>query len=448
MKNPLISLSEEAARWRVRDLSPQVEWNARRAVLDWFGALIPGCVDGSLKALSAALAPHRGDPEAISYTGGILVSARHAALMNGVASHTAEFDDIFRDGGYHPGSPTISAALAIAQAQGSSYEEFLRAVIGGYEVGCRIAIALQPSHYMNWHITGTVGTFGAAVSTAMLMGCSADRIAHAIAIASSFAGGHQENLQGEGVVKALHSGHAAEAGVLAGIAACAGVTGSLNSLHARHGYAAATSDGTGNWEAALEGMGTWTPVSCMTFKNYGCCGHIFATLDGLKALGAGQIFQAGEVRKIDIEGYIHTAAICDRMNVESARDARFSIQYCVAALIYLGNVRMGAFTPEALARGDMRALMQKVAVREDPALSAEYPRRRMAKIRIELTDDRVLEHFQRTRKGDPDDPLEDDELFDKFEELAGTILDRAQIAQLRDMIMKKNIAPRNFPHLI
>lgn len=447
MNNPLISLAEEAARWRVRDLSSQVEWDARRAVLDWFGALIPGCLDGSVKALSNALAPHRGDPEAVSYADGILVSARHAALMNGVASHTAEFDDIFRDGGYHPGSPTISAALAIAQAQGSSYEEFLRAVISGYEVGCRIAIALQPSHYMNWHITGTVGTFGAAVSTAILMGCSADQIAHAIAIASSFAGGHQENLQGEGVVKALHSGHAAEAGVLAGLAARAGVTGSLNSLHARHGYAAATSDGTGNWEAALDGLGTWTPVSRMTFKNYGCCGHIFATLDGLKTLGAGHMFQAAEVCKIDVQGYNHTAAICDRMNVETARDARFSVQYCVAALMYLGNVRMGAFTPESLGREDIRALMARVTVREDPELSEEYPHRRMAKIKVRLTDGRVLEHFQRTRKGDPDDPLTDEELFEKFEELSSVSLNSSKIIQINDIIMKNNIIPREFPLL-
>src|SRR5690606_31849831 len=106
-----------------------------------------------------------------------------------------------------------------------------------------------PSHYRDWHITATVGTFGAAVSTAMLMGCDAGKIGHAIAIASSFAGGHQENLQGKGLTKALHCGHAADAGVLAGLAAAAGITGSLDSFRAPHGYAAASSDGTGNWYA-------------------------------------------------------------------------------------------------------------------------------------------------------------------------------------------------------
>src|SRR5690606_30932178 len=235
------------------------------------------------------------------------------------------------------------AALAVAQQQGVSADAFRRSVIAGYEVGCRIALALQPSHYRNWHITATVGTFGAAVSTATLMCCDAEHITHAISIASSFAGGHQENLQGQGQTKPLHSGHAAEAGVLAGLAAAAGVTGSLDSLHAPHGYAAATSDNTGNWQAGLEGLGQWTPIERMTFKNHGCCGHIFPSLDGVIALQKQVPFGKDDVESITIHGYGPTVAICNRLQVDSARDARFSVQYCVAALLTLGKVRLEAF---------------------------------------------------------------------------------------------------------
>lgn len=445
MDNPLIVLADAAAQWRTRTIAADVDWDARRAILDWYAAMLPGCVDGPAVALTHALASGRGDGRAVNYVDGRSGTARHAALINGTASHTAEFDDIYRDGGYHPGSPTISAALAVAQDEGASYEAFRRAVIGGYEVGCRIAMALQPSHYRNWHITATVGTFGAAVSTAILKGCDANQIAHAIAIATSFAGGHQENLQGKGLTKALHCGHAAEAGVLAGLAAAAGITGSLDSLHAPHGYAAATSEDTGNWDAGLDGLGDWTPISRMTFKNYGCCGHIFPTLDGLRVVRAQTPFGPEDVVSIAVDGYGPTASICNRMDIESARDARFSLQYCVSALLYTGRVRLDAFEPATIARSDIRAFMDKVSVREDREIAAAYPRRRMARLEVTLKDGRVIEHFQRTRKGDPDDPLSDDELIEKFDELASSVLDDSERNTLRLAVIDGDVLPGAVP---
>ncbi len=435
MDNPLLVLAGVAADWQTRPLDPLVEHHARRAVLDWFASLLPGCVEGPAVALGQALTSERGAGRAVAYVTGQAGAIRHAALLNGIASHTAEFDDIYRDGGYHPGSPTISAALAVAQDQGSGGEDFLRAVIGGYEVGCRIAMALQPGHYRNWHITATVGTIGAAVSTAMLKGGDAATIGHAIAIATSFAGGHQENLHGSGQTKPLHGGHAADAGVLAGLAAAAGVTGSPDSLHAPHGYAAATGDDTGNWAHALEGLGDWTPITRMTFKNHGCCGHIFPALDGLRTLQAQSPFAAQDIAGIEVFGYGPTQSICDRMEVVSARDARFSLQYCVGALLVMGGVRLSAFTPEAMARPEIRALMQKVTVAVDPEIAAAYPGRRMARLRVTLTDGRVLEHFQQTRKGDPDDPLSDAELAAKFDELAATLLTPAAAGALKQQIL-------------
>ncbi|MDD7973116.1 MmgE/PrpD family protein [Roseinatronobacter alkalisoli] len=444
-ENPLVVLARAANDWRTRELSPDVLHDTRRAVLDWFAAMLPGCAEGPSVPLARALDRARGDGRAIAYVTGTAGSARHAALLNGVASHTVEFDDIFRDGGYHPGSPTIAAALAVAQDEGASPEAFHRAVIGGYEVGCRIALALQPSHYRNWHITATVGTIGAAVATAMLKGCGAEGIGNAIAIASSFAGGHQENLQGQGQTKPLHCGHAAEAGVLAGLAAAEGITGSPDSLHAAHGYAAATSDSTGNWDAALQGLGEWTPISRMTFKNHGCCGHIFPTLDGLRAALAKRPFGPDDVARIEVQGYGPTALICDRVRVETTADARFSVQYCVAALLYMGAVRLAAFAPDAMARADMRAFMPKVSVAQDAGIAAAYPARRQARLVITLTTGEVLTHFQPTRKGDPDDPLSDAELFEKYQELATEVLDKDSARHLRETIMSSDRLPGSIP---
>lgn len=428
---PLHILSEAAAAWQGRTLTPETEGAARAAILDWFATTLPGCIEPPATLL-AGLAEEGG--RAICYPSGAQVGPRMAALVNGTASHIVEFDDIFRDGGYHPGSPTIAAALALAQHRGATLEQLHRAIIAGYEVGCRISRAIQPSHYRNWHITATVGTMGAAVASAMLLGCDAVRIGHAVALATSFAGGHQGNLVGEGMAKAMHPGHAAEAGMLAAQAAAAGVTGSATALEA---YAAATSDSTGNWTAALEGIGEWTAITRMTVKNHGCCGHIFPALDGMRVLA----LAPEDIAKVEVGGYGPTKTMCDNPDPASAQQARFSLQYCLAADMILGAVRLAAFTPEALANPAIRALMPRISVHEDAELAAAYPRRRMARLRVTLKDGRVIDHFQQTRKGDPEDPLTEAERIAKFDELASAVLSGPEAQALRDAVLHGTTLP-------
>ena len=435
MKNPLHVLAERAATWQRCLLETDVEWAARRALLDWFATTLPGTVLPPATLLAKATSNETGRGEAVCYVDGRKSTARRAALINAVASHTVEFDDIYKDGGYHPGSPTISAALALAQEIGAPLEDLHRSIIGGYEVGCRIALAIQPSHYRYWHTTSTVGTIGAAVAGAMLLGCDAAQIGHAIALASSFTGGHQQNLQGEGMAKAMHPGHAADAGLLAAQSAKAGVTGSSGSLDAKNGFAAATSESTGNWDAALDGMGDWTPITRMTVKAHGCCGHIFPALDGLSLLQAREGFESEDVERIEVAGYSATYQMCNRPEATSAQDARFSLHYCLAAQMVLGGVRLAAFAPQNLEHPQIRELMRRVSVQEDPELAAAYPLRRMAKLRVVLRDGREFSHFQQSRKGDPENPFSDDELIAKYEELASEVLSPNEIRTLRDTIL-------------
>lgn len=441
MDNPIVTLAETANAWRTTPLPQDVAWAARRVVLDWFATTLPGCGELPARLLAEALSDEPEGGGAVCYVDGRFRAPRHAALLNATASHIVEFDDIFKDGGYHPGSPTIAAALALAQARGRTLEQFHRALIAGYEVGCRVSLAIQPSHYDHWHTTATVGAIGAAVAGAVLLDCDAGRIAHAIALATSFAAGHQQNLQGAGMAKALHAGHAAEAGLLAALAASRGVTGSLDSLHAANGFAAATSASTGDWDAAFQGLGDWTPITRMTVKNHGCCGHIFPALDGLRIMRRDHGFGPEDIARIQVNGYAATRRMCDRPAARTAQEARFSLQYCVAADLLLGGVRLNAFTDAALGRADIRRLMTLVSVGEEADIVAAYPKRRMADLVVELTDGRTLRHRQTTRKGDPEDPLSDAELVAKYDELAATALPPAMADELKERILRGDRLP-------
>src|ERR1700722_14342200 len=126
--------ADYAVAERTATLSDAVRHAAKRTVIDWFAALLPGGVIAPATLLIEALDEQVGVGKALLYPSGKRAPAPVAALINGTASHTVEFDDIFRDAIYHPGCPVIAAALALGQSRQVDGERFLRAVIVGYEV--------------------------------------------------------------------------------------------------------------------------------------------------------------------------------------------------------------------------------------------------------------------------------------------------------------------------
>jgi len=424
----LQKIADYAIREQGSKLPADVLHHAKRAVIDWYASLLPGSQVAPAILLEQALA------EDLDHGGARLGSGRRAtlraaALINGAASHSVEFDDIYRDAGYHPGSPVISAALAAAQTHGATGEQFLRGVIVGYEISTRIGEAIMPSHYKYWHTTGTVGSFGAAAAVATILGCDRVRFAHALATVGTFASGLQQAFRSQAMTKPLHSGHAADVGAMAAMAAVKGVTGASDILEGEVGFGAAMSVNP-DWKKALRGLGTDYNITRMTFKNHGCCGHTFAPIDGVLHLQKTHGLDWREVKRVRIATYKAGTDIVDNPAPEGDYQAKFSLQYVIAHALVHGSVRLSAFAPARLKDPDVRALLAKVEVVADPELSPGYPSQRAAHVEIETGDGRKFAHFQPTRKGDPDMPLSDDELNGKFLELALPVIGETVARQL------------------
>jgi len=424
----LQQLADYAIREQTSKLPPQVIHHAKRAVIDWYAALLPGSIVNPAKLMEEAFAEDLDRGRARLATGR-RATLRAAALINGAASHSVEFDDIYRDAGYHPGSPTISAALAAAQASGASGDRFLRGVIVGYEISTRIGEAVMPSHYKYWHTTGTVGSFGAAAAAATILGANKEQFMHALATVGSFASGLQQAFRSQAMTKPLHGGHAADAGCWAAMAAMKGLTGALDMLEGEVGFGNAMSVNP-DWSKATKGLGSDYHIIQMTFKNHGCCGHTFPSIDGALHLQKQHGFSHKDVKHIRLHTYKAGLNIIDNNNPEGEYQAKFSIQYTVAHALVRGSVRLNAFDPDHLNDPDVRALLKKIEPIADPEISAGYPNRRESRVEIELNDGRKLEHFQPYRKGDPELPLTDEELNDKFTELAEPVLGKAAAATL------------------
>jgi len=427
--------------------SPKILHHARRALLDWHGALMAGANTDAASKLREAYVEEFGEGHCSVAGSHKKVFARAAAFMNGTISHIAEFDDIFRDGAYHPACPTISAAFALAESRNHSVKELLAAIIIGYEVSTRISKVIQPSHYKYFHTTGTAGVFGSAAACAYLLKLNASQACNALATAGTFASGLQQAFRSDSMTKPMHPGHAAEVGLNAALTAQTGMTGTPDLLEGEAGFGAALCENP-RWDELFDGLGSSWNIEHMTFKNHGCCGHNFPAIDAVSHLLNEHAIDAEQIKKIRVGGYKATNEVCHYVHPQTPFEAKFSLSYTVSARIILGRVREQAFLEAALKNPKIYAMEDRVELSIDPECAAKFPLHRSAKVAIEMHDGSVYSHHQHTRHGDPDEPLTDQELVDKFHELAEPRVG-LQVAQTisKQVLMSDGLSVRDLANL-
>jgi len=413
-------LVERFADWAVSfrnvPLEKTVLHHARRAVIDWHAALYPGMAVAPATLMKKAFAEEPPSP-------------RLKALLEGTAAHTVEVDDIYRDGIYHPGAPTIAAANAF------SNHLSLRAIVVGYEISTRIGAAMGKAHYQHWHNTGTIGCFGAAAAAAEVLHLDKSRFAHALATVTTFAAGLQQAFRMDSMSKPLHAGRAAEAGVEAALMAREGVTGSLDVMA---GFAAAMGDKPSfddHVEKGLATLGKDFHITGMTFKNHACCGHTFAAIDGALELKKRMQVKTEDIEQVEVATYKAGLEVAHYEEPRTPAEGRFSLKYVVATALTHGSVRLAAFSPERLSSEKTVALMKKIRTTIDPELEAAFPAKRAARVAIRARGKRE-EWLQPTRVGDPDAPLSDRMLEDKYFELATPVLGAAKAREVLERLWR------------
>lgn len=416
----LRDIAEYVVAEQTSRLSEHVLHGAKRAIIDWHAALFSGSIIEPTTTLERALADELDHGRA-KLASGRRATMRAAALINGVASHAAEVDDVFREAVYHPGSPTISAALAVGQGHGCDGLKFIRAVIVGYEIGTRIGALILKDHYKFWHTTGTVGCLGATAAAGAVLDLDREQIVHALSTATTFAAGLQQAFRSDSMTKPLHAGHAADVGVMSALSAREGVTGAWDILEGPAGFGAAMA-GKPDWSKAIRGLGVDYNVTRMTIKNHCCCGQTFAAIDAALALREGNKFSIDDIQSVKIFTYQTAIDVAGTHQAGTASEARFSLPYVVAYALAYGSVRLRAFDESALRDNVVRNLMTRVSFEIAPEFNALFPAKRCARVEIQLRDGRCLRHNQTTRKGDPDSPLSDSELNEKYLELSAPVI--------------------------
>jgi 2-methylcitrate dehydratase PrpD len=388
----------------------------RDAFADWLAVTLGGSARPITGALVDGLGAGEGPSRVVGR--GVQIATPVAALVNGAAAHVLELDDIYAPGLFHPGAPVVAAALAVADQLDATFGRMLRAVVVGYEVGCRLAADLGPTHYAHWHTTGTAGAVGAAAAAADLRGADAASFAHALSLAVTMAGGVQQTFRSDAAGKPLHAGAAAQAGVVAAAAAAGGVTGAADVLEGPAGFAAATGTTT-DWAACYDGPDRPLAIENLTVKPFACCGHAFAPIDGAARLRAAGI-AATEVEEIVVETYGAAIATAGLAAPRTAAERRFSIPFLVAGALALGSERM--FADGAAGDPAVQRLTGRVRLVSDAGFDARFPARRGARVTAVLGGGERHVAEVPDRPGSPQRPLDAGQRAGKFTATAAPVL--------------------------
>ncbi|MCK8786671.1 MmgE/PrpD family protein [Roseomonas sp. NAR14] len=404
---------------------------ARRHVIDTLGAMIAGATQEATLAVERALRAAGVAPGTVPVPG---AAARHdllsAAYVGGTAGHGLELDDGYRPGSVHPGTVVVPAALSLAVSRGASGADFLRAVVAGYEAACRIAAASHPrARWRGFHNTGTAGVFGAAAAAASLLGFDAARAENAFGAAASSAGGLFSFLAG-GDVKRTHPGHAAREGLLAALLTEQGLAGPPGVLEFREGYFNAYAGGDANSPGGeadyraldLLAAGDDHPRSRYAIANcymkpHACCRHIHAAIDAVLDIVRAEDIAAGAVESVAAGTYA-VAAAHGAVGWSEMTTAQMSFPFVIATALARRRVSLADFGGEARRDPSILALAARVRVAVDPALDADYPRRRSARVVLRTKDGREFERLVPEPFGGAGNPLGDDEVAEKFLGLA------------------------------
>ena len=180
-----------------------------------------------------------------------------AALLNGALGHSLDFDDTHADSSLHPSAPVVPAALAAAEMTGASGDELLAAIVTGFEVCCRLGMALDPTaHYARgFHPTATAGTFGAAAAAGRLFGLDEQAMISAFGVAASQASGSLQFLANGAWNKRYQVGEAAMKGLMAATLASEEFVGAIDAIEGTHGFLAGYSDAP-DPSRAVAGLGS------------------------------------------------------------------------------------------------------------------------------------------------------------------------------------------------
>lgn len=401
---------------RSATLDDNVTHRAVNAFVDTVGVAIAGAHEPVVSAMRGALRLNGGSAGATSFCTGRKGDSHAAAVVNAVAGHAMDFDDHLSDVNGHPSVVLVPPVLALGEEMGLPGLQLLRAYVIGHQVMCAVSAALPVrAHWTaGWHATETVGVLGAAAAAGTLLQLTTAEMRHALGIAASMAAGSRQNCGFS--VKPVHAGMAAGNGVLAARLAAAGVDADPGQLEAPLGYFAVFGKDSDLDTVAPVLEERWTlSTRGVNVKAFPACYAVHPAGEAaVEIAGAGPRPETiadvtVTVQPTGLTGPIHHDPV-------TADQARFSMEYTVAAALLDGRLGTESFEDDRVNRAPVRKLMSLVQSQEAavPPFGPTAYERWYATVEVTTVDGTVYRAQRGMPHGSAKHPMSDAELDTKF----------------------------------
>ena len=421
---------------RYQDITPEaLNWTAG-AFVDTVGVTLAGIKEEAPRILLRVPGIATADGPALILGTDRRTSVLDAALVNGVASHALDYDDVAGSMGGHPSAMLVPALLPLAEMLGSSGQDLVVAYVAGFETECRIARGVHHHHYdKGWHPTATLGIFGTVAGAARLLHLSIDHTAVALGMAASFAAGLKANFGT--MTKPLHVGHGIRDGVFAALMAQAGFTANPGAFEHKQGFLDVF-NGPGTYDTTRILDDWYTPFECggagdPGLKPYPCCGSTHPSIGRMIELALRHDLQPERIAHITVMPHPRRLPHTDNPDPRTSLGAKFSMQYCVARALADRSVKLADFEADAPFDPVVRTLMQRLEAKPHPDMAADWG----TEIIVDTTDgarftSRMDDYPSRGPAGNPMTQLE---LWTKFADCAERSLPRASVNAAFDCLM-------------
>jgi 2-methylcitrate dehydratase PrpD len=395
---------------------PAVVAMARLLVLDCLGVTFAGARDPESGTSRLASAVRR--PDGCSIVGStVTAAAQDAAFVNGYSAHLLEFDDATLNPIGHPSATILPALLAVGETRRASGADLLAAYLVALEVHARLGQA-RPAHWSAddpWLPIGTIGLLATVAGAARLAGSDRSVTGHAIGLATHLCG--QLSVGNGSAAKPLGAGHAARCAVQAVQWAAAGFPGPADPIGRPGGFAEVFlgADRTA-LRSSLDRLGGPAHLgeTGVAVKRYPNCYGSHWSVDALRDLLADNGLRADDVREVELV-YPDGAAFLDVPAPRTPEQARFSLQYGLAACLVRGYPRRAGFTAAAVADPLVRRALDRITARPHAPGTPE-PDRWAHVVTVSTLDGTRYRHSVRRPRGHPRNPLTEAEIIAKFED--------------------------------
>jgi len=424
MKSIAQMMSKYFVELEYEDLPKEVIKLSKICVLDMMGVSIRGSILKHCKILAQYIKEIGGKEEATVIGYPFKTSCANAGLINGAIGHSLQMDDGEMSSIAHLGCEVIPAALAVGERENISGKDFIVSIVTGYEGSIRIGAAVNPSHYKRgFSPNGTIGVFGAAISSGKVLKLDVNAMTDAISSAAMQSAGLEQFVRDGSMSKFLNTGHATQAGIQAALLAEKGFTGSYEILEGVKGFCRAYSDNY-DIKKIYGDLGKVYKILDTYFKPYPTCRFTHPAIDTILKIVNEREIDSSEIDEIVIKTYPVVINTTDNPNPTTEVGATLSMQYAISTAIIYKKSTPDEFTEDKLSNIKIRELMKKIKLIDGGKELQEFaPEGSGVILKLRMRNGKEIEDRVQVCKGEPKNQFTRRELIEKFKNLSLEVIE-------------------------